>query len=59
MAAPVPLVVAPLELFIRYKTFLCFWCCTSASCGKTPHKHSPVPTLVLQFPFLQLSLNLV
>lgn len=59
MAAPNPPVVAPWELFIRYKAFGCFWCCTSASCGKTPHKHSLVPTLVLQFPFLQLGLNLV
>lgn len=58
MAAPVPLMVAPWELFIMYKAFHCFWCCTLASCGKT-HKRTPVPTLVLQFPFLQLSLNLV
>lgn len=57
MAAPDPPVVVPWELFV--KAFDCFWCCTSALCGKTPHKHNPVPTLVLQFPFLQLSLNLV
>lgn len=59
MAAPVPPVVAMWGMFIRCKAIGCSWCCTLVSCGKTPHKHSPVPTLVLQFPLLQLSLNLV
>lgn len=44
---------------VRCKAISYSWCCTSASCGKTLNKHSPAPTLVLQFPLLQLGLDLV
>lgn len=54
-----PLVVASWGVVLRCQAVGCSWCSTSGWGGRTAQVCSPAPTLVLQLPLLQLSLDLV